>query len=197
MLMAIGYTGLIQERSIEMGMLEDALRVYSKYEDRTTNPSTPAAGAGLIYFKDGKIHSIDDAGTVVEYGASGGSTVDEDWTDYSSTSTIVGFSAFTAKYIQYMRIADIVFVNVHLFGTSNSSTLSFTLPYSQADLGYSARVLLAVTNNGTAQTTPGMLVVNANSNVANVYVDAAATVFATSNSKAARGHFFYRRVTPT
>jgi hypothetical protein len=70
--MVIGFMGLTQERSIEMGMLEDALREYGKYEDRTTNPSTPAAGTGLIFFKDGIIHSIDDAGTVVEYGSGGG-----------------------------------------------------------------------------------------------------------------------------
>jgi len=53
-------------------MLEDALRVYAKFEDRTTDPATPAAGEGLVYVKDGKLHTKDDAGTVVEYGTGGG-----------------------------------------------------------------------------------------------------------------------------
>jgi hypothetical protein len=53
-------------------MIEDAIRTYEQFEDRSTDPSTPASGHGLIYFKDGKIHSIDDAGAVTEYGAGGG-----------------------------------------------------------------------------------------------------------------------------
>ena len=55
-----------------MGLLEDALRAYAKYEDRTTNPATPTSGSALVFVKDGKLHTVDDAGTVVEYGTGGG-----------------------------------------------------------------------------------------------------------------------------
>jgi len=55
-----------------MGMLEDAIRAYATYEDRTTDPATPGSGETLVYVKDGKLHTVDDGGTVVEYGAGGG-----------------------------------------------------------------------------------------------------------------------------
>jgi hypothetical protein len=46
-----------------MGLLEDALRAYARFEDRADDPGTPPAGQGLVYFKDGKLHTIDDGGT--------------------------------------------------------------------------------------------------------------------------------------
>jgi len=55
-----------------MGLLEDALRAYAKYEDRTTDPDTPPSGQALLYVKNGVVHSIDDAGAVTEYGSGGG-----------------------------------------------------------------------------------------------------------------------------
>lgn len=55
-----------------MGLLEAAQNPYLTFEDRSTDPATPTAGSGLLYVKDGVVHSIDDAGTVVEYGSGGG-----------------------------------------------------------------------------------------------------------------------------
>ena len=57
-----------------MGMLEDALREYAAFDDRTGDPSTPATDVALVYVKDGVLHTVDDQGTVVEYGGGGGST---------------------------------------------------------------------------------------------------------------------------
>lgn len=62
-----------------MGMVEDAIREYSTFEDRSTDPSTPASGTGLVYFKDGVLHSIDDAGAVTEYGAAAAPGGSEGW----------------------------------------------------------------------------------------------------------------------
>lgn len=81
-------------------MIEDAVRAYAAFEDRTTDPSTPSAGEGLVYFKDGALHSIDDAGTVVEYGAGGGGATAEllDWHQVaraSSGGTSIGTSFTT------------------------------------------------------------------------------------------------------
>lgn len=62
-----------------MGLLEDAIRAYAKFEDRADDPVTPAAGSGLIYFKDGALYGIDAAGVVTAYGSGGGgggSTID-------------------------------------------------------------------------------------------------------------------------
>ncbi len=47
-----------------MGLGEDAVLPYRRLEDRTTDPSTPAAGSGIAFMKDGGLYIIDDAGTV-------------------------------------------------------------------------------------------------------------------------------------
>jgi hypothetical protein len=53
------------------------------------------------------------------------------WTDYSSTSTIVGFTGgFTTKYIFYKKLGKSVFCEFVLNGTSDSASCSFTLPDS-------------------------------------------------------------------
>lgn len=51
-----------------------------------------------------------------------------DWTDYSATSTIVGWSSFTTKTIRYKIIGKQMFISIQLSGTSNSASTSFTLP---------------------------------------------------------------------
>lgn len=55
-----------------------------------------------------------------------------DYTDYSSTSTVVGWSGFdsNAKQIWYKKIGKTVFVWFYISGTSNSATHTFTLPFA-------------------------------------------------------------------
>jgi hypothetical protein len=53
-----------------------------------------------------------------------------DWTDYSATSTIVGWSSFTTKVLKYRVVGKQVFIIYDFDGTSNSATTTFTLPYS-------------------------------------------------------------------
>jgi hypothetical protein len=53
-------------------------------------------------------------------------------TDYSTTSTIVGWSSFTTKKIYYKQIGKLMHVWFHLSGVSNAITTSFTLPYNCA-----------------------------------------------------------------
>lgn len=94
-----------------MGMLEDALRAYAKFEDRTTDPATPAAGEGLVYFKDGKLHSKDDAGTVVEYGAGGGGGGGDlallDTVTLATTSTEIDFTAIPTGYSDLLVVGKV------------------------------------------------------------------------------------------
>ena len=63
-----------------------------------------------------------------------------DWVDYSATSTIVGWSSFTNKVLKYRVIGKQVFVTWFLSGTSNSTSVTFTLPQtiasSCANMGY-------------------------------------------------------------
>ena len=50
------------------------------------------------------------------------------WQDYSSTSTIVGFSAYTTKKVQYIYLGSIMIVQYLIFGTSNATNFTFTIP---------------------------------------------------------------------
>ena len=49
-------------------------------------------------------------------------------TDYSAISTIVGWSSFTTKEIFYKRVGGLVFVWFYIYGTSDSTSVTFTLP---------------------------------------------------------------------
>jgi len=52
--------------------------------------------------------------------------------DYSASSTIAGFSSISTKYIYTKKIGKTVNVNFGFQGTSNSPTITFTLPYETA-----------------------------------------------------------------
>lgn len=58
-----------------------------------------------------------------------------DWVDYSATSTIVGWSSFTTKQIRYRIIGKQMFVVYKIFGTSNSTATTFTLPNNCINIG--------------------------------------------------------------
>ncbi len=50
------------------------------------------------------------------------------WTDYSSSTTVTGFSSTVTKEVYYKKIGNLVFVHFCITGTSNATSLSFTLP---------------------------------------------------------------------
>ena len=82
------------------------------------------------------------------------------WTDYFASSTIVGWSSLTAgrRAIMYKRIGDTVFISAHLEGTSDATTVSFTLPFTSIEVGasFSSSGALGFTfNNGSAITPAG------------------------------------------
>jgi hypothetical protein len=51
-------------------------------------------------------------------------------TDYSATSTIVGWSAYTTKTILYHKIGTLVWCFFNIDGTSDNAATTFTLPYT-------------------------------------------------------------------
>lgn len=68
------------------------------------------------------------------------------WVDYSATSTIVGWSVFAEKRIQYIQVGNLVIYDIYITGTSNSSTTSITIAHT-----ISERILISNygNNNGT------------------------------------------------
>ena len=85
------------------------------------------------------------------------------WTDYSATSTIVGWSSFTTKEIWILIIGDTLFCQFYLSGTSNSTTTSFTINNNNPNFTF-INVGAYALDAGVSQTTSGRLVINNGSN---------------------------------
>jgi hypothetical protein len=122
---------------------------------------------------------------------SDGDVFSEDWTDYSATSTVVGWSSTTILQIYYKRIGKLVLVAFDINGTSNSATATFTLPHTSAGPFTQLNGIL-VRNNGATSTTPGRITIlsggvtcQAGLNMSN------AAGFTASGEKRILGQFWY------
>lgn len=115
------------------------------------------------------------------------------WTDYSATSTITGWSSFTTKLIFYKKVGKLVYVEFNLAGTSDSTSTSFTLPYTKVNSGSYALSPVSARDNGNNLTTPAMAFVNTNSSTANIYKDwsMAGTAWTASNEKVCWGSIIF------
>jgi hypothetical protein len=114
------------------------------------------------------------------------------WTDYSAISTIVGWSSFTTKEIKYKRLGKLVFVAFCITGTSDSTSLTFTLPVAMPATWVISRPVARSVDNGAAgigyvrlpsSTLPSSSV--------QAYPDAAGSNWTNSGTKSIEGQFFY------
>lgn len=114
------------------------------------------------------------------------------WANYADTSTIVGWTSYTAKTIYYKKVGNLVFVNFYIDGTSNSTAVTFTLPYtSKNDTMYYTNVFIRGKNNGSQLTTPGFAQLPPNSNIVTCYSTQASGGWAAGNTKYVVGQFCY------
>jgi hypothetical protein len=119
-----------------------------------------------------------------------GDVLTDAFQNYFSSSTVVGWSSFTVSNIFYKKIGKMVLVLIHIAGTSNSTSTTFTLPYNIA-VGSDIIASFQVTNNGASQTAPGMFYAPAGAAVVNCYIDFQGTSWAAGNGKIVLGQFFY------
>lgn len=116
-------------------------------------------------------------------------------TDYTATSTITGWSSFTAgrKFIYYKKIGKTVFVQFWLEGTSNATTVSFTLPVAPTGTTYpvTAVALGSAMDNGSVLTTAGHLELLAGDTTVTCYTNMATATWTAANTKRVGGQFFY------
>ena len=110
-----------------------------------------------------------------------------DWVDYSATSTIVGWSSRSTSVLRYRIIGKQIFVQFNLIGTSNSTSITFTLPFNC--IQQTSIFAIAVDNGAT--TGAGLTQTTLNSNVVNCYSNAFGATWTSSGSKIIRGQFFY------
>lgn len=114
-----------------------------------------------------------------------------DYTDYSAVSTVTGWAATPTKLIYYKKIGKLTFVWFNITGTSNATTVSFTLATAASntvDVVGSA----SITDNGAALTTPGRIQLVKNTSTVNVFKDMASAAFTNTGTKTVQGHFVYQ-----
>lgn len=102
-----------------------------------------------------------------------------DWTDYSATSTIVGWSSFTTKLIRYRILGKQMFFEVLLQGVSNSTAATFTLPNNNVNINNS--YVIRIINNGIVNA--GLADISAASNSFTTYSSTTGNTFTASGTK--------------
>ncbi len=114
------------------------------------------------------------------------------WVNYSSLSTIVGFSSFTYKEIIYQVTGNTVFFSVALSGTSNSTALTFTLPFNMVTGVTSIIISHWGINNGTALSAPCISYMDAGTKKFFCYPSSAFGLWTASGTKTVFFSGFYK-----
>lgn len=148
----------------------------------TTTTVSKILYLGLIY------NSTDTKWDVVGVSLEGSDPfTGNDWIDYSGSSTIVGWSSFTIKSLSYRIIGKQMFVMFSFLGTSNSTSVTFTLPNDA--IGVSSFVTFGYAiNNGVA--TGAGIVQRTSPNTITCYRDSIGNVWTASGTKRISGEFF-------
>jgi hypothetical protein len=176
------YIGIVEKANNGNGQIY--VRVQNGYElDELHNVSAqnPTHNDIIVYSSGTNLWEKTNINTATGIG---------DWIDYSATSTIVGWSSFITKILQYKIIGKQVFCHFAFSGTSNSSTTSFTLPNNAL---FFTSCQQRGTDNGVENHASS--VINAASNVITFSRWTSATTrtvsWTASGSKVITGQFFY------
>lgn len=111
------------------------------------------------------------------------------WIDFSEQSTIVGWSSYTTKIIRYKQVGNTIFVHFVIQGTSNSTSTTFTLPYSPKS-GISVVTNISGAVNNTANNI-AWITLTSGSNVVTFLLGTGATAWTNTGTKGIQGQFFY------
>lgn len=146
--------------------------------------SSPAAGLLVVATDETAANAIS------RYTGSAWAGAESDnWVDYSSTTTVTGWSSTTVKIVRYQMMHRKVLVQFDIQGTSNSGTTSFTLPFSIGASGVTTLGPFACIDLGGAQIGYGAISGSTVSFSRYVAVDDGGS-FTASGTKGVRGQFF-------
>ena len=112
-------------------------------------------------------------------------------TDFVGTS-VTAFSGSPTIRIWYTLINQICYVTFYMTGTSNSTSTTFTVPFTSRNVSNNrVKVAIASTDNSVALTGAGSAVLPANSATVTCYVDVATGAWTNSGTKVVEGQFWY------
>lgn len=114
------------------------------------------------------------------------------WIDISGSSTIIGWSSFTTKIIQYQVFGDSVLVQWELRGTSNSTSSSFTVPIPKLAGTNQSNGFAQSTNNGVQEQFAGRANIAAGASIVNLIRNWQGNTWANSGTKISVGEIIYR-----
>jgi len=115
------------------------------------------------------------------------------WSDYSASSTIVGWASFTTKSIYTKKIGTTVFVKAILTGVSNSTSVTFTVPYTSAALPAVSFQFVSTGNadNSGTLTAPSYGYLPYNSAIVTITKNYAGDAWTAGNNKDVYCNFWY------
>ena len=114
------------------------------------------------------------------------------WIDISATSTIVGWSSFTARFIFYKIIDGYCFIDFSLEGTSNSTTTTFTMPFNNTSGFTEFRPSAYNVNNGSVSSNAGRIGISNNTNLVVLSANLTGTNYNASGIKASYGQISFK-----
>lgn len=156
------------------------------FTDNTTNNASSDEHGYLPKLSGDSDQYLNGDGQWTVPSGSSGST----FTDYSSTSTVTGWTTPT-KFIWIVKVGRLVTIMFSITGTSNTTTVSFTVP-DAVNSSFAVIVPTIITDNGTTATAVGRIRTTAGS--ATISVDKAANAsdgWTNSGTKTVRGTFSY------
>lgn len=115
------------------------------------------------------------------------------WTDYSASANPLGWSGTPTVSVKYKKVGKLVFVHYKITGTSNATTATFDLPYSNGGGATLYASLATLADNGTYEAAGYTSMISA-SNRVNCY-RSAGTAWTDSGTKAIYGSFWYEAST--
>ena len=117
------------------------------------------------------------------------------WQTFGGSSS-VGWSAFSFALVNYKKVGNLVFVAYEIDGTSNSTTTSFTVPYTSANVGglWFIHAPGECKDNGTINTALSRGTLTGASVTVLIDLASVATNWTASGNKVIKGQFFYEAV---
>lgn len=106
--------------------------------------------------------------------------------------TLTGFSGTPTIFVaRYTTIGKMCFLYIVFSGTSNATTLTFTLPIQSANTLAQTSINLVFNNSVNVS---GLCVIRVNSTIADVYSTVAAGAFTAANTKGLQGFLIYETI---
>lgn len=149
-----------------------------------TGPTGATGGTGPT----GATGSAGAAGSNGATGATGPTGNCDDWVDYSATSTIVGWSSFTTKQIIYQACHKAIHVIFYLGGTSNSTSVTFTLPTAMGAVEF----MEMCRNIDNSTSGSGRYFIASGGSTVTVNSTVSGGLWTASGTKSVMGEFYYQ-----